>query len=377
MLAGCWTRVPLTLLVTSCMLICLDATDGSPLIRARDDGIDDRQEPRERASEIASCVFDSFQAAGFFAQAGVLIQTAISECELPPSPGQVRACLAASAGVVAAFLEGGSFISGAVSNCDPSFPRFPALCGAEALAVTASVAEIIQGAAGLVDNCGGGGPAAPPERRLRVKSNADNATAASSTRPGIKSYSSAQDSRRLSQASGEQTREEYNSAVAIQGTANELASCIVNAIQGTLWLGRLGIIANQFDIEACHPTNTPHWREDCAASILGLLTSMSYAASFFSAVASQCPLHENLEAMCAADITQILGALFGIGSSASAMTITCEHDNLQGEYIYEDAETISTGVLRRLGEVPGNVTTTVWQSVLLNMTQRKAAAVIV
>jgi len=121
--------------------------------------------------------------------------------------------------------------------------------------------------------------------------------------------------RRLQQAS---SREDH-------ATSNELAACIINSFQGSLWVGRVGIVIAGFH-HTCK--KGPDWGAACAASTLGLIASLGNVASYFAAVASQCAEGSNHRALCAADISQITAATAALGNAGANVKETCSSHNL-------------------------------------------------
>lgn len=255
---------------------------------------DPSQSAKERHSELAACVFDGLQAASFLANAGTAIDAAIPACESPPGNqdrtlSQKAACASAASGAIQTLLNAAALIQAATSNCDPWWPNYGALCGADVTRIVTTLAEITQGAAGTINHCPSGG------RRLE---------SANETVPA----------RRLLDTS-------------------ELAACIVSNIQGTFNLGRLGLILESFS-RVCQPG--PNWEASCAAATLGLISNFGYTASFIAAAASQCAEGGNRVAACAADITLITGAAAGLGSALSSVTLTCKPENIKKHWQKEE-----------------------------------------
>jgi len=246
-----------------------------------------------KATETATCVFDALQASGYLAQAGQLISASEVSCKESGHGVHPTECAAGVSGVVAAFANAAAFMGAAVSNC-AGWPNFPSLCAADSIGVVASVAEIIQGSTGLYSNCDHAG-GAPIVRRL-LESN--------------ESF----EVRRLQRT---------------QAQNNALAGCVINTIQGTLWIGRAGLVIESFQ-HTCKPG--PDWKYACAASSLALLASLGNVASYFAAVSAQCAKEDNKPAKCAADIAQIFAASNALANAGVNMRETCSAHNLEAHW---------------------------------------------
>merc|ERR1712187_190976 len=137
--------------------------------------------------------------------------------------------------------------------------------------------------------------------------------------------------RRLSRAGLSHTGVDLAQANSNQESINEILSCVVNTYQGSVMLGRVGLIINEFKLGACDPLTGDDWRAACSATIFGLIAAIGDTATFISAAVSQCAKGVNTDALCASDITESTTALSTFGERISSMTITCSRDALSGK----------------------------------------------
>merc|ERR1711879_939164 len=106
---------------------------------------------------------------------------------------------------------------------------------------------------------------------------------------------------------------------------NELAACIINNYQGTMLIGRAGLVIATFQ-KTCKPG--PGWRAACATSVLGLVATLGNIAAYFAAVSSQCASGVNKRALCATDISQIVAASSAFSAAGLNVKESCAPHNL-------------------------------------------------
>lgn len=102
-----------------------------------------------------------------------------------------------------------------------------------------------------------------------------------------------------------------------------LASCVLDVSEASVFLGLAGTTITA-TVEGCKPPLlTDADIAKCSTCVNGVIFLLAYAATFLASAATHCAGTLNLEANCAADILNLVGALTVLGSSASSMSQSC------------------------------------------------------
>lgn len=79
-----------------------------------------------------------------------------------------------------------------------------------------------------------------------------------------------------------------------------------------------------FSVRFCSsPQITSDTKELCSANVHFAAASFTYVGTFFSLAATDCAQNMNIEAQCAADVTNLVGALQVVGYVGSSLTQSC------------------------------------------------------
>jgi hypothetical protein len=120
-------------------------------------------------------------------------------------------------------------------------------------------------------------------------------------------------------------------------TGGKLAMCIIDTVQATNALGRVGTNL-ALSARICNTSDPGDSRAECSAGINEILASLGQAASFISTASSNCANGINLHALCSGDVTGFVAALNLIGVSGSVMATSCQ----------EAAEAVEDDVQRKM-----------------------------
>jgi len=110
-----------------------------------------------------------------------------------------------------------------------------------------------------------------------------------------------------------------------RGTA--LATCVISTSNVLLFLLRAGIILNEA-VTDCSPESleAATGREGemrCTVGISGFVASLQEVASFLSVSVHACPVEDNLDALCAADLLDMLSAFSDLVAAGTALPLSC------------------------------------------------------
>lgn len=100
------------------------------------------------------------------------------------------------------------------------------------------------------------------------------------------------------------------------------ANCALDVGQATFSLGQAGTSLFAA-VRFCKQVHTAAEQARCSAAINFVVMSFAFVASFLSQAATNCATSVSLEAMCAADITNLLGDFAAIAAAGSSLTQTC------------------------------------------------------
>eukprot|EP00928_Gymnodinium_smaydae_P074866 TRINITY_DN57887_c0_g1_i1.p1 TRINITY_DN57887_c0_g1~~TRINITY_DN57887_c0_g1_i1.p1 ORF type:complete len:336 (+),score=47.68 TRINITY_DN57887_c0_g1_i1:46-1053(+) len=230
---------------------------------------DEKSRKENEALIRANCALDVSQTVWLLARVGVLMDNAVVKCD----DNSKKMCAADIQGLIASFLQVGSFLTQTVSDCNANIDyKNPAdKCTGNILKLTSAILQVGQ-ASTLLST----GQCTSSPRRLKSL-----------------------------------TQGYYNTV------------CVVDAAQASMVLGTAGTnIAAAAD-------NCPTKRlgQTCAINVNNVIASFSFCASFLSAAASDCSqsIHgtTNSDAKCASSITKIIAALNKMASAANAIDSTC------------------------------------------------------
>lgn len=237
---------------------------------------------QERQRQIAQCFFDAGNSMWYLMRAGLEINAATTAC---PHKSEQKACAVDVTGVIASFVNAGSFLAFTVTSCPPGH-NVQAACASDILKLIGAVAELATASAGIADEC--------------VPGEGDNGTVF----------------RRLRHSSRPDTEHREPAMI---------AECVVDTSQATFFLGRAGTEITA-STRSCP---NPEEQAACAAEVAGAFTSFAYVGSFLASAASECSgglVDEN--ALCASDIIKLVSGLSEVASAASGMSITCKPEAL-------------------------------------------------
>eukprot|EP00928_Gymnodinium_smaydae_P013091 TRINITY_DN14776_c0_g1_i1.p1 TRINITY_DN14776_c0_g1~~TRINITY_DN14776_c0_g1_i1.p1 ORF type:complete len:365 (-),score=91.45 TRINITY_DN14776_c0_g1_i1:130-1224(-) len=237
---------------------------------------------RLKGEQMADCVINSIQAAEFLAVAALTIKSATNSC--PADQKARNLCAADVSGVVAAFSAIASFLSSAASSCG-AISNAAAGCAASITGLVDSVAELVQASNSLANNC--------VAAATHVKSGAQRRLTHS--RPTL--------------------------------PAVDVAWCVIDVTNAMTWLGKAGL---QISVatETCAGD-----QEVCAANVMGVLGSFVTAASCLAPTASMCQQGMHSDALCAADLTQLIANLNNVAQASISAKLSCNPHALHPDVV--------------------------------------------
>jgi len=260
----------------------------------------------------AMCVIDVSTATFFLGQSGIAINHGVNNCGKSiqayknDDPVQAEkdkaACAATVTFVVAGFSYAASFLSAAASECANTL-NMDAYCSADISGFLGSLSLLAQAGSSLRDSCGvqesqtiGGVTIGPWNQLLK----------------GI-------------QAGNDEAIELRNQNV---------AECVFDVGQATFFLARAGMAVNAA-VSDCH-TDTLRatgrkGQARCSVDINGLIGSFSFVASMVSFAVAKCPILTNVNAICAAEVANLIAGLAGVAATGSSLKATCGHQAIPGE----------------------------------------------
>jgi len=275
--------------------------------------------------KTASCVVDITHSVLFLQRAALAITAATASCKGGKDPNIQAACAADISTVYAAVGFVAEYISQAVASCSENI-QVDAQCSAAISGIVGNTARISTDAAFIAGNCKGAAAYGKPTgdsiwqmtRRLRSESS--------------------EVIRRLDSDTIEPTYEE--------NTVGTYA-CVLDATQATNYLAAFGI-AIDGATKSCSKNNLPHGIKSmirypfvhqmaevyCAANIFDILEALFEAAAFISSAVSHCAPATNQDALCAAGATGVVGGSSGLLKSILFTMGACDKGmKVKGEVV--------------------------------------------
>lgn len=253
--------------------------------------------------KTAACVIDITHSVLFLERAALAITAATASCKPGKGPHIQAACAADISTVYAAVGFVAEYISAAVTSCSENL-QLEAGCSAAIAGIVANTARISTDAAFIAGNCPGGAANGKPvgdsvwqmTRRLRSED------------PELP--------RRLDADTIEPTYDENGMAT---------TTCVLDAVQTANYLAAFGI-AIDGATKSCNKHNLPHGLKSmvrypfvhqmaqiyCAANIFDILEALFQAAAFVSSAVSHCAPTTNQGALCASGATGVVGGTSGL-----------------------------------------------------------------
>merc|ERR1740121_1196429 len=244
--------------------------------------------------KTASCVVDITHSVLFLERAALAITAATASCKhgSTATKNVQAACAADISAVYAAVSFVAEFISSAVKSCSENI-QVDAACSAAITGIVGNTARIATSASFIAGNCKG----------------------AAAYGPALDD-SVWQMTRRLRADAIEPTYDENGMA---------MTSCVLDATQAANYLAAFGI-AIDGATKSCNKHNLPHGIKSmvrypfvhqvaqiyCAANIFDILEALFQAAAFISSAVSHCAPTTNQGALCASGATGVVGGTTGL-----------------------------------------------------------------
>jgi len=117
---------------------CPAATSGAPVKES------------QKVVKYGGCVVDVWQASWFLARVGILINSAVIECD--GNNGDKSKCGVRASGIVASFVAAAHFITAAVNHCGPNYD-YGLACASHVLKLVAVLDAVAMAAVGIDNSC--------------------------------------------------------------------------------------------------------------------------------------------------------------------------------------------------------------------------------
>eukprot|EP00928_Gymnodinium_smaydae_P053331 TRINITY_DN37343_c0_g1_i1.p1 TRINITY_DN37343_c0_g1~~TRINITY_DN37343_c0_g1_i1.p1 ORF type:complete len:348 (+),score=26.10 TRINITY_DN37343_c0_g1_i1:115-1044(+) len=245
------------------------------------------------------CVLDTLQASTYLSQAGTAVDQATRTCakvaldqatSLGIGARGEAACAMTVGAMIKSFGFSASFLSAAVNQCgvlSGTHGSKAAQCAADITGLVGAIGTLEMGGAGTYVACDPNGVGLPRPPNLAAPP------------PGVPP----------TQMTAQQ-----------RDYASTTASCAIYSIQSAWFIARAGLSINAA-VTNCKPEQP---KAACAASVSGILASLSAVSSYVSGAAATCSRSVNVPgAGCAAVVSMLTAGLSAIAATASSASLSC------------------------------------------------------
>jgi len=309
----------------------------------------------QRKGVLALCGIDVTQSVISLGQAGTGITGAIIACH--PSEGEPTdkvVCAASVLGVFSSFMDIASFIASAAADCAEGL-HVKEYCVADITGLAGSLSNLAMGALSLSRSCVRPDNGTETDEEVAVLSTAvgrrlgglrpprpswswpprSPSGTANSTTSTTSTTSTNSTTTTTSIAAGTTTGQESNDVLSQlikrrseqELRALDLADCFFDVNSATSFLARSILALDAAADSSCEWQGPESTSVACVVDAFGVIGSFADVAAFISFAVTHCPIGENIDAVCAGDIANVISGIAGIVSAASSFKLTCGGQN--------------------------------------------------